>query len=194
MKGLTKRQHELLSLLQESIEKNGYAPTVRELADLLRVRSPSAIFKHLKSLEQKGLIRQEEKKARSIELLDTPKNGKNVAIVGSIAHAEKIEFFAKSSETAFPEHLLPKESASYYAFFIKDQSFNDVQLLQGDVVAIDSTETEEDRKMVLATAQDGGVIIGSYSREKQGIRIGEKHFLDDEIKILGTLTALLRSY
>ena len=194
MKDLTKRQAEVLQAIRNCITEHGYSPTVRELATILEVRSTSGIFKHLKSLERKGLIAQEEKKARSIELLNEKGQEKNVAVVGSISRGEKIEFFTKTVETAFPEHLLKKELSNYYGFFVKDTSFAEQLLSEGDILAIDSSEAAENHKVVLATNQAGGVIIGTFLQEKTGCKIGNELFLDDEIKILGTLTALVRSY
>ncbi|HEX2694484.1 MAG TPA: helix-turn-helix domain-containing protein, partial [Acidobacteriota bacterium] len=58
-KELTKRQGGVLRAIEGFVLERGYAPTVRELAKLLGIPSPSAAFKHMTSLEKKGYLRRE---------------------------------------------------------------------------------------------------------------------------------------
>jgi repressor LexA len=197
MSELTKRQTEVLHALKQFIDAHGYSPTVRELGKLLQVDSPSSIFKHLKSLEMKGKIRQSEKRARSIELQSNEQvhhSGKTVTVIGSIAAQERVEFFTKLHEASFPEQLLQKPPENYYAFFIKDKSFHEMALTAGDIVAIETRTEVLNREVVLATDTQMRALIGIYSKEKQGCKIGDRSFLEHEIKILGVLAALIRSY
>jgi SOS-response transcriptional repressor LexA len=52
---LTTRQREVLAFMIDYWLKNGYAPTVREVADGLFLGSTTA-FQHIKALEKKGYI------------------------------------------------------------------------------------------------------------------------------------------
>ena len=197
MRDLTKKQTEILQILRKFIDEHGYSPTVRELASSLHIRSPSAIFKQLKSLERKGAIRQSEKKARSTELVRPQTQGsseKKIAVIGSISQEEKIELFTKLHEVAFPEALLPKETNQYFGFFVKDVSFQHAALLQGDILAIETRSDVNNRETVLATDAKGFPLIGLFSKEKTGLKIGQQSFQDSEVKILGVLVAQIRNY
>lgn len=64
---LTKRQREVLEALRLFIETNSYAPSVRELGELLGLHSPATVHAHIKSLIQKGYL-ERTGSPRSIKL------------------------------------------------------------------------------------------------------------------------------
>ena len=55
VKGLTKRQLEILDLIHASIDENGMPPTRSEIADNLGFKSLNAAEDHLKALEKRNL-------------------------------------------------------------------------------------------------------------------------------------------
>ena len=55
-KGLTERQKKVLSAIKKFILENGYSPTIRQLGETLSIANPSAVFKHILSLEKKGYL------------------------------------------------------------------------------------------------------------------------------------------
>jgi len=58
MDTLTAREEDVLEAIKELTEQEGYAPTVRQLCDLLDMRSPATVHDHLNRLEAKGAIRR----------------------------------------------------------------------------------------------------------------------------------------
>src|SRR4030042_6274536 len=56
---LTLRQTKVLKAVGDFILGHGYAPTIRQLGSALGIPSPSAVLKHLQSLERKGYISRE---------------------------------------------------------------------------------------------------------------------------------------
>ena len=65
---VTKRQKAVLDCIEECIREKGYGPTVREVCQSLGLSSPSTVHVHLKALEDKGLIKRDPLKSRSIAL------------------------------------------------------------------------------------------------------------------------------
>ena len=65
---VTKRQQAVLDCIEECIREKGYGPTVREVCQSLGLSSPSTVHVHLKALENKGLIKRDPLKSRSIAL------------------------------------------------------------------------------------------------------------------------------
>ena len=63
---VTKRQKAVLDCIEECIREKGYGPTVREVCQSLGLSSPSTVHVHLKALEEKGLIKRDPLKSRSI--------------------------------------------------------------------------------------------------------------------------------
>jgi repressor LexA len=57
---MTLRQAKVLKAVEDFILGHGYAPTIRQLGSALKIPSPSAVLKHLQSLERKGYISRED--------------------------------------------------------------------------------------------------------------------------------------
>lgn len=82
-RALTFRQRQVLDCIQNSIGEKGYPPTVRELQELLSIRSSNGVADHLKALERKGYIVRERVLSRGIR------------VVKSETESEVAEMFAK---------------------------------------------------------------------------------------------------
>ncbi len=71
---LTREQWNVLEFLETYIEQHGWAPTVRELQELLHYASPSTVHLHLQSLERRGYIERRkgvgQSNARALRILD----------------------------------------------------------------------------------------------------------------------------
>ena len=56
---LSSKQQQILDVIQTSIRQKGYPPSVREIGELVGLKSPSTVHMHLSKLEQLGAIRRE---------------------------------------------------------------------------------------------------------------------------------------
>lgn len=65
---LTARQKKIFNFIRRHIEKSGYGPTVREIAEAFEIASPNGVVCHLDALVHKGFIVRQARKSRSIEL------------------------------------------------------------------------------------------------------------------------------
>jgi repressor LexA len=66
---LTPRQRVVLEFIRQHIQKQGFPPTVREIADHFGIASPNGVATHLKELVRKGAIAKEPNRARTIRLI-----------------------------------------------------------------------------------------------------------------------------
>lgn len=66
--GLTPRQRDALTYLNDYTNARGYPPTYREIAAFLGMKSLSSVAQIIKQLTDRGHIRKGHAKARSIEL------------------------------------------------------------------------------------------------------------------------------
>lgn len=69
MRAVTARQQEILTYLRQVIEANGFAPSLREIADHFHMTVKGA-SDHIKVLERKGMLTRREFTARSIQLIE----------------------------------------------------------------------------------------------------------------------------
>lgn len=66
---LTIKQTECFEIISTFMQKNGYPPTVREIAKELGNNSPATTLHHMKELKKKGYITWIEKQNRTIKIL-----------------------------------------------------------------------------------------------------------------------------
>jgi LexA DNA binding domain-containing protein len=65
---LTKRQRKIVQAIQDSIEKRGFPPSLREIGDTVELKSTSGVAHQLAALEAKGVLRRDAGRSRAIEL------------------------------------------------------------------------------------------------------------------------------
>ena len=70
MPSLTRRQKEVLDFLRNFIRERGYSPSLEEIGKGLGLSSVATVHKHLAHLRQKGFIRHEPNRKRSIEMAE----------------------------------------------------------------------------------------------------------------------------
>lgn len=192
MKKLTKRQTEIFEYINTFFHSHGYSPSYRELMHAFGFASVASVFKHMKCLESKGVLQKTDQKWRALQpatdtttpLREEPQ-GVHISIIGSLAHGEKIELFAQMQETYAPPSLV-KTELSCYGFLIKDNSFHELQIKQGDLIIIEVKESAKPGELIVCTSDDELVSIIDFTKE------------DDEARkrqnIHGAVIALLRSY
>lgn len=69
MTALTARQEQCLDYIVEHQEKEGYSPSIRQIADSMGGIGTNAVFGHLMALEAKGYIERPAGLARAIRVL-----------------------------------------------------------------------------------------------------------------------------
>lgn len=67
---LSARQRQVLDAIRSHVANHGYAPSFREIGDLVGLKSPSSVKHQLQVLADRGYIRIGAKKGRAIELVD----------------------------------------------------------------------------------------------------------------------------
>ena len=76
MREITKRQAQVIIFIENFIQKNDYAPTIREIADHFKI-SVMGARDHVIALEKKGCISYQAGKSRTISIKKKIVEGKN---------------------------------------------------------------------------------------------------------------------
>ena len=71
---LTRKQHELLTYIDNHLNTDGVPPSYDEMKDALGLKSKSGIHRLITGLEERGFIRRLPHKARALEVLKKPQN------------------------------------------------------------------------------------------------------------------------
>lgn len=70
-----KRRRDILKFVRSYSAKNGWAPTIQEIADAVGLVSPNSTRQHLHKLVEQGFLNMEPRQARAIALVDPAPDG-----------------------------------------------------------------------------------------------------------------------
>lgn len=198
---LTKRQKEILNFLEEFIHRNGYSPSMEEIAGHFRIASVNAVYKHLESLRRRGFLRRDPNRARSIELSADKTSGvRMLPLLGIVAAGQPIEAVLSPESMAIPEDLLPGRG-SYYVLKVHGDSMIDEHIEDGDHVITEAREDARDGEMVIALVDGENVTLKKLHREGSQVRLQPANpevapiILDSSrVKIQGVVVGVIRKY
>lgn len=66
---LTRKQHELITFIQNRLEETGISPSFEEMKEALDLKSKSGVHRLISALEERGFIRRLPNRARALEVL-----------------------------------------------------------------------------------------------------------------------------
>jgi len=152
MHNLTKRQQEILLMIQSHIASTGFPPTRTDICDYFGFRSPTAAEDHLRALEKKGAIELISGTSRGIRVVEDIEN-EGLPLVGRVAAGEPI-----MSEEHIEEHVQVTPDLFYpnadYLLRVQGMSMRDVGILDGDLLAVHATNDVHSNQIVVARVDD----------------------------------------
>lgn len=161
-------QRQTLEFLRNFLADKGYAPSLKDIADFIGVKSPSTAHFHLERLEDKGFIRRGED--GMLEILDraTPELGPTaVPLVGLIAAGRPIEAIEQATTIEIPPTMIDGRG-EVYCLEVSGNSMIDEHICDRDIVVIKKQDSAEDGQIVVALLADGNATLKKYRRLKNG--------------------------
>lgn len=161
-------QRQTLEFLRNFLADKGYAPSLKDIADFIGVKSASTAHFHLERLVNKGFIRRGEDGL--LEILDraTPELGPSaVPLVGLIAAGRPIEAIEQSTTIEIPPSMIDGRG-EVYCLEVSGNSMIDEHICDRDVVVIKKQDSAEDGQIVVALLEDGTATLKRYRRLKSG--------------------------
>jgi repressor LexA len=150
---LTKKQKLVLDKIREFSRRNGYFPTMREIAAAAGLSSPATVQAYLERMRGRGAL---VRKGRSWELAT---ERLTVPLVGMVPAGPALEMFAElGDEVVLPEWLAEK-GGDIVAFRVQGQSMKDAYIQDGDLVLIRRSEKADPGQMVVARLGDGSITL-----------------------------------
>jgi repressor LexA len=167
---LTRKQREILEKIRDFSRRNGYFPTVREIAAATGLSSPATVQAYLGRLRRRGALHKE---GRSWSLADEfpgalPPGGECLAVplVGMVPAGPALEMFESlGDEVVLPEWLAEK-GGDVVAFRVQGQSMKDAYIQDGDLVLIRRVEKADPGQMVVARLGDGSITLKRLKRDR----------------------------
>ncbi|MBM3305904.1 MAG: repressor LexA [Candidatus Aminicenantes bacterium] len=197
---LTQRQAKVLEAVEEFVLGHGYAPTIRQLGSTLKIASPSAVLKHLRSLESKGYIRREGGEVRVAGLPALLESQLRVPVAGLVPAGGPREAFDVSGEAMdVPSWMVGRRRGNVFCIRADGKSMIDAYIDDGDHVLMERTNTANSGEMVVAMLEDGSVTLKRLRRDSGQVFLVPENPAFQPIeapgaKILGRVIGVLRKY
>lgn len=199
-KSLSDKQEQILSYIKEVILSKGYPPSVREICEAVGLKSTSSVHAHLETLEERGYIRRDPAKPRTIEIVDDSFNLSrrefaNIPMIGEVAAGAPL-LAVENIQNYFP---MPTEFLSNNETFmlkVKGESMINVGIYNGDWIMVEKQETARNGEIIVALVDDSATVKTFY-KESNHIRLQPENdnmepIIVDDVKILGKVTGLFR--
>jgi len=159
---LTARQQEVLNLIIDQIESQGFPPTVRELRDYLGVSSVRGASIHLDALERKGFISRTGQ-ARGIRVLHRGDQNTNqteikIPLLGQIQAGQPL--FAEENIEKYinVKRVYLRGHRQAFALRVNGESMIEAGIRPGDVALVTPTQTAHDGDIVVALLGDSATL------------------------------------
>lgn len=131
---LTKRQQEVFEFLKDKIVNRGYGPTVREIGEHFRIRSPNGVMCHLKALEKKGLIHRESNMSRAICLSESSQAQASLPFFGTAVSGSPLQAARTDSESVVFESMF--DSGDNVCLRVQGPAFQSLGISDGDYIVV----------------------------------------------------------
>ncbi|MFO7914578.1 MAG: transcriptional repressor LexA [Candidatus Krumholzibacteriales bacterium] len=195
---LTRRQREILDFVEDFSARNGYSPSLREIAEHLGVSAVSTVHEHVRHLVEKGALRKSWNRARSVELAgDTGPVG--IPLVGRVAAGRPIEAVEVPGSIDVPPDMLGRGET--FALQVEGDSMVGDGIFDGDRIIVERRLRVENGALAVVVIdgeeatvkrfyQEGGTVILKPSNPE----VPEIRVEAERVDIRGVVVGLLRHY
>lgn len=172
---LYKRQRQIVDYIAQYSQKNGYSPTLKEIAEAIGVSSLATVHEHINALVKKRVLRKYNGAVRGIELLDKRLGGLMEAvelpIMGFIAAGKPIEPMTDPDATITVSPTMITGKKRSFVLQVKGDSMIDDGIFDGDYVVIEEQEEVKNGDIVVALLENGLATLKRYFREATRVRL-----------------------
>lgn len=203
MEKLTDKQNVILQILKKLIAKNGYPPTVREIGEAAHLSSPATIHFHLKKLEEKGYIKKDDNKNRTLEILvpneylEQDDSVVEVPLLGKVTAGTPIEAIENPEELfSLPANLIANKN-EVFTLTVSGESMINVGIYDGDILIVERRNTARNGETVVAMNENNEATVKTFYKEDGYFRLQPENdtmepIILKECTILGKVIGLYR--
>jgi repressor LexA len=210
---LTRRQKEVYDFLAGFVEEHGYSPSFEEIGEGLGLSSLATVHKHISNLEQKGLLKRDYNRSRSIDLVK-PRgrmkqalagsvsgwygSGLTLPLLGRIAAGRPVEALENPESISLADFTRSKD---VYVLQVSGESMQDEHIVNGDYVLVEKANTARDGEIVVALVNGSDATLKRIYTEGENVRLQPSNAAMQPIvvpaaavQIQGRVIGVLRKY
>lgn len=192
----TPRQTQILQFVRQSLETNGYSPSVREIGRHFGISSPNAVHGHLKALKAAGLLGSSGSAHRALVPADR-KASTQVPLLGRVRAGLPI-LAEENVESYLSVDQDLARGGKLFALRVTGDSMKDAGILDRDAVIVRSQSSADEGRVVVAMKDDEATV--KHYRRRRGRWLLEpanpdyKPMPAEGFVLLGVVVGLVRSY
>lgn len=182
----------ILNYVNQFIQENGYAPSIREIGEAVGLRSTASVSYHLRQLQDKGLLQTPGSKGRKRAISTGVRPGQ-IPVVGLVTAG--IPILAVENQ----EGTIPWEGdPGCFALRVRGESMVNAGILSGDLVVVRPQQTAMDGQIVVARIGDEATVKRLSRRGGEVWLLPENPDFEPidgrEADLIGLVKAVIRMY
>ena len=207
---LNKREKAILKYIEKQIKANSYPPSVREIGKAVGLSSTATVHGYLAKLEEKGYIKKESQKGRTLRLLKgilkeekkeepkqvyTSREMVDVPVIGKITAGAPILAVENVTDT-FPIPIDFVGNSESFMLTVSGESMIEAGIFDGDYILVKKQNTANNGEIVVALIEDEATVKTFY-KENGHIRLQPENSTMEPIivpncEILGKVAGVFR--
>ena len=182
----------ILDFVNQFVQENGFAPSVREIGAAVGLRSTASVSYHLNQLQEKGLLVSPGKKGRKRAIVTALRPGQ-IPVVGVVTAGLPI-LAVENQEGTMAWEGDPK----CFALRVRGDSMINAGILDGDKVVVRPQSAADDGQIVVARIGDEATVKRLRRRNGQIWLMPENDAYapidGTEAELIGLVKAVIREY
>lgn len=182
----------ILEFVNEFVQENGFAPSVREIGAAVGLRSTASVSYHLQQLQEKGLLHGPGGKGKKRALVTARRPG-HIPIVGVVTAGVPILALENQEGT-----ICWEGDPSCFALRVRGDSMINAGIHSGDLVVVRPQSNADDGQIVVARIGDEATVKRLSRKNGQVWLLPENDAYEpidgSEAELIGLVKALVREY
>ena len=182
----------ILEFVNQFVQENGYAPSVREIGAAVGLRSTASVSYQLQQLQQKGLLLAPGGKGRKRAIVTAQRPGQ-IPVVGVVTAGLPILAVENQEGTMSWEG-----DPTCFALRVRGDSMIGAGILSGDLVVVRPQQNADDGQIVVARIDDEATVKRLRRRNGQIWLLPENDAYEpidgSRAEMIGVVKAVVRQY
>lgn len=188
----TDKAQRILDFVNQFLQENGFAPSVREIGEAVGLRSTSSVSYHLQQLQEKGLLNAPGAKGKSRAIVTTQRPGQ-IPVIGVVTAGVPILAVENQEGT-----MSWDGDPGCFALRVRGDSMINAGILNGDKLVVKPQQVADDGQIVVAILEDEATVKRLRRRNGEIWLMPENPDYDPidgtNAQIIGLVKAVVREY
>jgi len=181
----------IVDFVEQFIQENGYAPSIREIGAAVGLSSTASVSYHLQKLQAEGLLRSPGGKGSKRSVVTSQRPGQ-IPVVGVVTAGMPILAVENQDGT------MPWHDPNCFALRVRGDSMINAGILDGDKVVVRPQQSADNGQIVVARIEDEATVKRLWRKNGEIWLLPENENYDPidgtHAQIIGVVKGVVREY